>query len=223
MADRFRDVYAPSAMPGFPCFSTPRTSTLLTQVDSGAEDANSRWQYPLHKFTLPEAVREHEVFEDLKDHWWIMDGPARTWPFKDPLDFASVRLSAANVTPAVSRTDQVLGTDDGAKTQFQLVKTYSRGGFTKQRKIHLPRAATVVVGVDGVDPATLSPPLGWSVSRPGGVITFDSPPANGAAITAGFLFDVEVRFESDEAFDGIVQSYQVSGFADLVLFEVRPC
>jgi uncharacterized protein (TIGR02217 family) len=223
MPDRFRDVYLPFGVPGFPCLSTPRFSTLLTAVDSGAEDANQRWQHPLYKFTLPEAVREHTVFEPLRDHWLIMAGPAHTWPFKDPLDFASVALTAANVAPAVSSSDQVIGAGDGAATQFQLVKQYSRSGFTYQRLIHLPRAGTVVVAVDGGDPAALSPPLGWTVSRPGGVVIFDGPVPNGLAVTAGFLFDNEVRFENDEAFDGIVQSYQVSGFADLTFIGVRPC
>lgn len=220
---RFLDIYAPAAMPGFPCFSSPRFSTLLTSVDSGAESANRRWRHPLYKFTLPEAVRQHDVYEALRDHWLIMGGPAQTWPFKDPLDFASVALEKANKTPAVSATDQALGSGNGAATQFQLVKTYSRGGQTYTRKIHLPVVASVVVAVDGGDPAALSPPLGWTVSRPGGVVTFDAAVPNGLAVTAGFRFDVEVRFENDEAFDGIVQSYQVSGFADLTLIEVRPC
>lgn len=223
MAERFLDIYAPAEMPGFPCFSSPRFSTLITQVDSGAEDANRRWQHPLYRFTLPEAVRDHAVYEALRDHWLIMGGPAQSWPFKDPLDFASQALPAANLAPAVTATDQLLGTGDGIATQFQLVKTYSRSGQSYQRSIHLPRSGTVLVAIDGVDPAALSPPIGWTVSRPGGVITFDAPPPIGQDVTAGYLFDVEVRFENDDAFDGIVQSYQVSGFADVTLIEVRPC
>lgn len=220
---RFVDEYAPADMPGFPCLSSPRWSTAITQVDSGAEQANQRWQHPLYRFTLPEAVRRHSVFEALKDHWLAMNGPAHTWPFRDPLDFASRALPAANVAPAVTMADQVLGMGDGAKTSFQLVKTYARGAQTYTRTIHLPVADSVLVSIAGADPATLSPPIGWSVSRPGGVVTFDSPPGPGQIVRGGFLFDVEVRFETDNAFDGIVQSYQVSGFADITLVEVRPC
>ncbi|WP_323799576.1 phage major capsid protein [Parasphingorhabdus sp.] len=33
---------------------------------------------------------------------------------------------------------------------------------------------------------------------PTGIVAFDSPPADGSAITAGFLFDVPVRFASDQ-------------------------
>jgi uncharacterized protein (TIGR02217 family) len=61
------------------------------------------------------------------------------------------------------------------------------------------------------------------VTRPGGEIVFDTPPADDVSITAGFLFDVEVRFESDDAFESILRTYQVGGFADITLIEVRPC
>lgn len=217
---RFVDEYAPKEMPGWPCLSSPRWSTNIVQVDSGAEQANQRWEHPLYRFMLPEAVREHSIFEAVRDHWLAMRGPAHTWPFRDPLDFASAPLPAPNTVPTISMTDQVIGTGDGAKTQFQLVKSYTRGGQSYDRTIHLPVADTVVVSVNGADPEPGNP---WTVSRPGGVVTFDTPPSPGHVVRAGFLFDVEVRFESDDAFDGIAQTYGVGGFADITLVEVRPC
>lgn len=222
MADRFIDEYAPPEMPGFPCLSSPRWSTAITQVDSGAEQANQRWAHPLYRYTLPEAVRDHTVFEAVRDHWLAMRGPAYTWPFRDPLDFASAALTAPNLVPTISSTDQVIGTGDGKATEFQLVKQYARGSQIYSRRIHLPIVSSVLVSLNGVPQPIGSPPA-WIVSRPDGVITFAEAPAFGAVIRAGFLFDVEVRFESDDAFDGIVRSYQVSGFADLTLVEVRPC
>ena len=220
---RFVDEYAPPEMPGYPCISSPRWSTALVQVDSGAEQANQRWAHPLYRYTLPEAIREHSVFEAVRDHWLAMRGPAHTWPFRDPLDFASRALPAPNVAPQITALDQVLGIGNGARTQFQLVKAYTRGAQTYSRKIHLPVVDSVLVSVDGTPTDAFSPPLAWTVSRPGGVVQFAVPPAPGQIVRAGFLFDVEVRFESDDAFDGIVRTYQVSGFADVTLVEVRPC
>lgn len=205
-------------MPGFPCISSPRWSTGITQVDSGAEQANQRWAHPLHRFTLPEAVREHHVFEAVRDHWMAMRGPAYTWPFRDPLDFASKPLPAPNVAPVITMLDQDIGLGDGQTKQFQLVKTYKRGNQVYNRLIHLPIVSSVLVSIDGEETG-----ISWTVSRPGGVIEFAAAPANGAEIRAGFLFDVEVRFESDDAFDGIVRTYQVAGFSDVTLVEVRPC
>ena len=220
---RFRDVYLSDCVPGYPCLSSPRFSTRLPAVDSGAEGVNQRWEHPLHAYRLPEAVREHSTFEAIHDHWLIMRGPAYTFPFRDPLDFASVALPAPNQAPTVTGLDQVIGTGDGAAEVFQLRKTYTRGGFTYTRDIFHPVVASVIVTVDGADPATFSPPMTYTVSRTTGQVTLSYAPAPGRVIRAGFLFDVEVRFEADDSFDGIVRTYGISGFADLALLEVRPC
>ena len=61
------------------------------------------------------------------------------------------------------------------------------------------------------------------MSRTTGLVTINPAPSPGVNVTAGFLYDVEVRFESDDAFDGIVQTFQVSGYANLTLVEIRSC
>ena len=101
----------------------------------------------------------------------------------------------------------------------QLTKTYGVGAYSYVRKIHLPVVSTVVVALDGIPVS----PSDYTVTRPGGEIVFDLPPPAGLDVTASFLFDVEVRFESDDAFEGIVRTWQVGGFADINLVEVRPC
>lgn len=220
---RFVDEYIPEQVPGFPCISSPRWSTDLQVVDSGAERANQRWGHPLHSFILPNAIREHAAFEGIHDHWLTMRGPLHSFPFRDPLDFASRALLQPNFVPSLSLTDQPLGTGDGVTKIFQLSKTYTRGVQTYTRNVSHPVVSTVLIGLDGIDPDTLSPSFGWSVDRLTGLVTFDVAPSPGAVLTAGFLFDVEVRFDSDTAFDGIVQTYGVSGFADMTLTEIRPC
>lgn len=220
---RFVDVYISDCVPGYPCLSSPRWSSSITQVDSGAERVNQRWEHPLHRYTLPEAVREHDVFEAIRDHWLVMRGPVYTFPFRDPLDFASVALPAPNIAPVVSGTDQVIGTGDGLTTTFQLKKTYVRGLQTYTRNIYHPIVSSVIATVAGADPATFSPPMSYTVSRTAGTVTFSYAPAPGQTIRAGFLYDVEVRFEADDSFDGVVRTYGLSGFADITFVEVRPC
>ena len=39
--------------------------------------------------------------------------------------------------------------------------------------------------------------LGWTLA-PDGMVEFETPPASGGDITAGYLFDVPVRFASDQ-------------------------
>lgn len=220
---RFVDQSIPDEVPGFPCISSPRWSTDLQQVDSGAERANQRWENPLHTFTLPDAIRKHVTFEGIHDHWLVMRGPLQTFPFKDPLDFASVALVKSNLAPTLSRNDQQIGVGDGVTVAFQLSKTYARGSQTYTRKIFHPVVSTVIVSLNGVDPDTLSPTISFTVSRLTGIVTFDTPPGAGVIVRAGYLYDVEVRFENDDSFDGIVRTFGVSGFADLVLMETRPC
>jgi len=220
---RFLDLYLDRCVPGYPCMSSPRWSTSITHSDSGAEQANQRWEHPLHRYTLPEAVRDHDVYEAVRDHWLIMRGPLRSFPFRDPLDFASRALDRPNHAPSITFSDQVLGTGDGIEVEFQLVKKYTRGAESYTRNIVHPILSTVLVSVDNADPASLPDPLTYTVDRSTGLVTFDGPPTPGAVVRAGFLYDVEVRFESDESFDGLLHDYGVSGFADLVLIEIRPC
>lgn len=220
---RFIDTYIPDDIPGYPCISSPRWSTDIQIVDSGVEQVNQRWVHTLHTYRLPDSIREHSTYESIKDHWMAMRGPLYTFPFRDPLDFASVALDLPNTEPTISRTDQDIGTGDGLTTQFQLIKDYVSGSQTYSRNIYHPIVSTVLIGLDGEDPETASPTYEWTVSRTTGIVTISPAPATGVIITAGYYFDVEVRFISDESFDGIVKTYGVSGYADIELQEVRPC
>lgn len=218
----FIDEYLPDEIPGFPCMASPRFRTTIQVNAGGGERRNQEWQHPLHLYTLPEAVaRDWDEIETLKKHWLIMCGPFHSFPFYDPFDFASCDLVRPNTEPTVSMTDQVLGTVDGFTDSFQLTKTYSVGGETYDRTIHLPILDTIVIARDGV----LVPDTDYTVSRPGGVVTFDVPPilGGGNVLTWGGLFDVEVRYESDDIIGSIMRTTTVAGAADLTLVEVRPC
>lgn len=220
----FIDEYMPEEVPGYPCISAPRFKTTITVNAGGNERRNQEWEHPLHVFILPEAVaRETNVVIGLKKHWLITKGPTHTFPWADPLDKASVdhtpNLPDSDLLALIGETDQHIAFGDGFTDTFQLIRTYSVGGETYDREIHLPVLSSVVVAVDGV----LVPDTDYSVSRPGGEIIFEIPPVAEATITAGFLFDCEVRFESDDAFEGILRTWQAAGFADLTLVEVRQC
>lgn len=219
---RFVDVYLDPCIPGYPCVSSPRWSTEIVITDSGAEQVNRNWANPLHRFTLPEAVRNMATFNAIRDHWLVMGGPAQTWPWRDPLDFASVGLQMPNTAPTITGEDQIIGTGDGVQTQFQITKTYTRGVQSYSRLIHLPIISTVAIIVRNAFGALVSTPA-FTISRPGGIITFVTPIISGYVVRAGYLFDCEVRFESDNSFDGIVRTFGVGGFADISLYETRNC
>lgn len=221
---RFVDEYMHECVPGYPAFCSPRWSTDLAMADSGDEQVNQRWAHPLHRYTLPEAVRTMEVFNAIRDHWLVMRGPAHTWPFRDPMDFASVALTSPNTEPVTGPFDQALGTGDGITRTFQLSKRYTRGSQTYDRIIRLPVVDSIRIASD---PSGISPVFemlsGWSVNRTTGMVTFDVAPGNGDVLTWGGLFDVPVRFEADDSFDGIVRTFGIGGFADITLLETRSC
>lgn len=219
---RFIDQYSPEQMPSYPCLSSPRWKNDLVTVDSGDEYANQRWENALYRFTLPSVARTLEHYNAVRDHWMAMRGTLHTWPFRDPLDYASVDITTApQGLPTISPTDVLLGYGNGTTRTFQLVRRYTVGNQTYARKVVLPIAYTVRVALGGVEQA--ASPTPWTVSRPGGVVTFDTAPTAGVAVTAGFFFDVEVRFESDDAFDGILKNWNTAGTADIHLVEVRHC
>ena len=216
----FIDQYMPSAVPGYPCVAIPRTNTLIAINAGGKEKRTKLWDDPKYHFTLPDAPgRDWAVVTGLKNHWLITAGPHKSFPFRDPTDFASVDLNVPNVVPTITMLDQEVGTGDGITEIFQLYKTYTVGGETYTRTIYCPIRSTVLVAINGV----LVDSADYTVTREGGTLTFDVPPPNGQLITAGFLFDVIVRFEDDDMLEAVVRSYQVGGFADIGLVEVGVC
>lgn len=216
---RFVDKALSSRIQGWPVEVAPMFSTQLAQVASGAEQANQRWIDPLRTISIPNGARDQVTFEALKAHWLVMSGPAKTWPWRDPTDFASKALTQVGVAPTTASTNQALGTGDGVTTQFQLYKSYDIGSPATpyRRPIYLPVVSSIQIN------DSTSPGIGWTVSRYGGVVTFAHPPGVGAVLTWGGLFDCLVRFADDDTFRGVFRTYAVSGFADIPLQEVRFC
>jgi uncharacterized protein (TIGR02217 family) len=106
-------------------------------------------------------------------------------------DWGDYKSCLPSGTPAP--TDQGIGTGDGSTTAFQLLKAYASGAQAWIRSITKPVAGTVSVALDGVTQAS-----GLSVDTTTGLVTFVIAPTNGVAITAGFEFDVPVRFDADQ-------------------------
>jgi uncharacterized protein (TIGR02217 family) len=106
------------------------------------------------------------------------------------------RLDHSSGAGEVSATDQLLGAGDGTTAAFQLAKTYGSIHAPYQRPIAKPVAGSVRIAVDGVEKTE---DTDFSVDTTTGVVTFLAGhiPGSGEAVTAGFLFDVPVRFDTD--------------------------
>lgn len=112
--------------------------------------------------------------------------------------------------------DQAIGTGNGTRTSFALTKRYGAAFDPYLRPITRPVAGSVRVAVAGVELTS-----GWSVDTATGVVGFSVAPANGAAVTAGFLFDVPVRFDTDRL-DIELASFDGAEVPAIPLVEILP-
>ena len=161
----------------------PNFSTNIVTSVSGFEARNANWAQARLRFDCGPGVRGNEEMETLIAFFRARRGPAVGFRFRDPYDFSS-----GGMTGSPAPTDQAIGIGDAIGDRFDLTKTYG-GGET--RRITRPVAGSVRVAVGGSEAVT-----GWTLEGLGR-IRFDAPPPDGAAVTAGFLFDVPVRFAED--------------------------
>lgn len=180
----FDDVPYPLA-PGRDCGVSPEFSTTVAVTASGHERRNSLWSDARLHFDVGPGIRSESELGLLIAFFRARRGSARGFRLADPFDHSSGGMTG---TPAA--TDQPIGTGDGLTADFALVKHYGEGDDPQTRRITRPRPGTVLVAVDG------TPVTGWSLGEGGRVVFAEAPPA-GALITAGFLFDVPVRFAED--------------------------
>lgn len=169
----------------------PAYNTTVIVVDSGAESRNQRWSYPRHEYDVAYGINTLAKLEDLLHFFHVVAGRAIGFRFKDWMDYKSCDRSA---TPA--QEDVSIGTGDGTEDDFQLVKTYTQGAYTRTRKILKPVSGTLLVAVAA---SAKQEGVHYDVDYATGIVTFKAGniPTNGQAVTAGFEFDVPVRFDTD--------------------------
>ncbi|MFD1610975.1 DUF2460 domain-containing protein [Sphingomonas tabacisoli] len=178
--DTFADVSFPIAI-GREASVEAATSTAIAAGAGGREQRNAEWAEARLKFDAGPGVRSEADLGALIAFFRARRGPAQAFRFRDPFDDSS---SGTTGTPGA--TDQLLGIGDGTRTDFPLAKDY--GGVA--RRITRPATGTVRVAVAGSETSAFT-------LAEAGVVSFDAPPPAGATVTAGFRFDVAVRFEQD--------------------------
>jgi uncharacterized protein (TIGR02217 family) len=202
--DSFDDVRFPVAL-GREASVEPAFSTAVVTGAGGGEQRNSDWADARLSFDAGPGVRGESDLHALIAFFRARRGAARAFRFEDPFDNSSNGMTG---TPGPA--DQTLGTGDGVRTGFALVKSY--GG--QVRRITRPVAGSVRVSVAGVERVS-----GWTLG-PLGMLSFEEPPAAGAAVRAGFRFDVPVRFAEDRL--SVSRStFEAGEIASVPLIEVR--
>jgi uncharacterized protein (TIGR02217 family) len=169
----------------------PERRTEIVALASGREERNARWAHSRRRYDAGYGVKTFDALSEVVAFFEERRGRLHGFRWRDRLDHSSAAPGAA-----VSPTDQVLGTGDGTTDTFQLVKTYGGLHAPYERPITKPVPGSVRVAVAG---AEVAEGTAFACDTTTGVVTFLPgyiPPA-GAAVTAGFLFDVPVRFDTD--------------------------
>ena len=188
----------------------PERRTQIVELASGDEERNASWANSRRRYDVAYGIRRADDLAAVVAFFEARNGRLHGFRFKDWGDHKSCLPSG---TP--SPTDQVIGTGDGTTTEFQLVKRYASGAQSWMRAITKPVAGTVRIALGGVEQ-----PSGWSVDTTTGVVSFGAAPAAGVAITAGFEFDVPVRFDTD-ALDVTLDLERLGSITSIPLLELR--
>lgn len=189
----------------------PERRTQIVELANGREERNSPWANSRRRYDAAYGIRRADDLATVIAFFEARRGRLYGFRWKDWADHKSCLPSAAP-----GPEDQLLGTGDGIATAFQLVKAYTSGAQSWVRIITKPVAGTVQIAVGGVAQAS-----GWSVDTTTGVVTFDAPPDPGLAVTAGFEFDVSVRFDTDEL-PVTLEIERLGSITSIPLVEIRP-
>ncbi len=207
----FHEIRFPAKL-SFGSVGGPERRTEIVALANGFEERNTPWAETRRRYDAGVSLRSLDDIGELIAFFEARQGQLHGFRWKDWTDHKSCLPSG---TPDFA--DQTIGTGDGVQAAFQLVKTYASGGHSQVRRIAKPVAGTVRIGLQGDE---MSEGVHFTVDTATGIVTFATPPAVGETVTAGFEFDVPVRFGSD-AIEVSVASFQAGDVPNVPVLEVR--
>lgn len=169
----------------------PERHTDVVTTASGREERNTRLADSRRRWDAGFGVKTHAALAEVVAFFEERRGRLYGFRWRDRLDHSSAP-PGAEITPL----DQVIGTGDGVRSGFLLKKTYGALHAPYARAIAKPVAGSVRVAVNGLE---ILEDADFSLDATTGAITFSAgaiPPVS-AVVTAGFSFDVPVRFDTD--------------------------
>ena len=181
----FDDVLYPLAL-GRDATIIPEFSTSVAITASGFERRNCLWSDARLRFDVGPGIRSEAELGVLIAFFRARRGAARGFRLRDPSDFSSNAMVGAPTA-----ADQLLGTGDGAQSDFPAAQALWRRRCLQLRRITRPARAPCWSALDGAAMATGWTLTGWRRDQ------FRRPARQRTEVRAGFLFDVPVRFADD--------------------------
>ena len=191
----FHDVLFPLGV-SFGATGGPERRNEIVALTSGREKRNARFSQSRHYYDAGTGVRSLDDLHEVIDFFEARRGSLHAFRFRDPFDMKSCRPGAAP-----SPLDQAIGVGDGVSDRFPLAKVYGAGDDAYRRLVMKPRAESLRVAVA-------------TVVAPGHL------PAAGAVITAGYEFDVPVRFDT-ERLSVNLKAFKAGQIPSIPLVEVQ--
>lgn len=205
----FHEVRFPASL-SFGSLGGPERRTEIVELMNGFEERNSPWSQSRRRYDAGMGLRSLDDVAELVAFFEARAGELHGFRWKDWADFKSSRPGDA-VTPF----DQIIG--EGGGPSYQLVKRYASGPGEWLRRIAKPVAGSVRVAVSG---DVLQEGVDFTVDHASGMVTLARVPKGDAVVTAGFEFDVPVRFASDRI-QVSVASFRAGEVPSVPVVEVR--
>lgn len=208
---QFHEVRFPVAL-SFGSVGGPERRTDVVAISNGFEERNAPWAHSRRRYDAGVGIRSLDDVELMIAFFEARFGQLYAFRWKDWSDFRSCKPSLE-----ISAFDQVLGLGDGVQTNFQLTKTYRSGEQEYVRPISKPVAGTLKIAVG---PNALEEDVAFTVDTVTGLVSFETAPEIGLPVSAGFEFDVPVRFDTDRIQTSIA-SFNAGDVPTIPIVEVR--
>lgn len=193
----------------------PQRRTDVVTLGSGREERNARWAHSRRRYDAGYGVKTHQALSQAIEFFEERRGRLHGFRWRDRLDHSS-----AAPGNAVSALDQAIGVGDGVTALFALSKTYGGAYAPYLRQIEKPVAGSVRIAVAGPE---VEEGDAFTLDVTTGMVTFlgSHIPAMGEAVTAGFLFDVPVRFDTDYL-EVDLSAFAAGAIPKIPLVEITP-
>ncbi|QDY68927.1 DUF2460 domain-containing protein [Qingshengfaniella alkalisoli] len=189
----------------------PERKTEIVTLANGYEERNSPWANSRRRYDAGLGMRSLDDIQELVAFFEARQGQLYGFRWKDWSDYKSCAPSQT-----IAATDQEIGPGDGETRVFALRKAYGSGGHVYSRPIKKPVADSVLVALDG---AVLSVE-DFAVDLSTGLIELSQAPQVDAVVSAGFEFDVPVRFDVDQIVTS-VSGFHAGDIPSVPVIEVR--
>jgi uncharacterized protein (TIGR02217 family) len=192
----------------------PERRTEVVTFGSGREQRNARWTHSRRRYDAGYGVKTLIELQRVVAFYEERRGELYGFRWRDRLDHSSA-LPGEVETPI----DQMIGIGDGVQAVFQLMKTYGALYAPYARPITKPVLDTVRISVGGDE---VLAGIAFTCDITTGLISFKPGhvPASGAAVRAGFRFDVPVRFDTDYL-EADLSAFSAGAIPKIPLVEIR--